>query len=216
MVIVVLSSGPYTIMSSSGLPTHLFETYAFYKQNTSSFIRWLSVHNKDAKERTSINSVKELLALANSVIAKQVTVPVELFHNLGKTIRARTRVSRFFRNAGKNEELEALSSHEFFTQALQQIHGDLRELMQKSRNSASPIDEHFVIENTNPFECLHWEECLKDKEEAQPIDRKNISSSRITGEICCPDHHRAAEKDEIGEFMAIALYLSVGSFHSRN
>lgn len=196
-------------MSSSGLPTHLFETYAYYKKNTSSFIRWLSAHNKDTKERSSIISVRELICLANTVISRRITVPVELFHNLGKTIRARTRVSRFFKSVARPEDREALLSHEYFTQALQQIHTDLRELTAKCKHSIRRPDDNALQGNANPFENLHWEDCLQDEKEAQPADRKRAPIQRITAESSGPSLSRRSEKDNIGEFMAIAIYLSV-------
>lgn len=202
-------------MSTTGLPTHLFETYAFYKKNTSSFIRWLSAHNKDARERSSISSVKELLCLANSVISKQVAVPLELYHTLGKTIRARTRVSRFFKRVARPEDHEALVSHEYFTQALQQIHGDLRTLIQNSKNFAGHPDDAIIKRNENPFELLHWEECLKDEDDCQLADQKHVPVPRITAESSDLNHSKGIERDNIGEFMAIALYLSVSLFHTQ-
>lgn len=196
-------------MSSSGLPAHLFETYAFYKKNTSFFIRWLSMHNKGTKERSSITSVKELICLADSVIEKQVPVPVDVFLNLEKVIRARTRVSRFFKTVARPENQEAHLSHEFFTRALQQIHGDLREMADKCKSSTRS-------ESANLFEYLHWDKSLEDEEEAQPVDHGHTPVQRITTESCCPNQSGGSEKDSVGEFMAISLYLFVSTLNAQS
>lgn len=201
-------------MSPVSLPGSLFDTYARYKLGTTAIIRWLSAHVEGTKERTYVNSVGELRHLANMVLVKHINVPTALLQDLRDTIRARMQVSNFFKSLTKPGDQEISSSHEHFTGTLIQIHGDLRRLSKESLQKASkesrttkaskpPTKTH-----SNVFEFLECDECICGEDD-EFIAEQDSFEARATPEyshICEP---KGIERDGIGDFMALAMYLSV-------
>lgn len=199
-------------MTPISLPGSLFDTYACYKKGTIAFIRWLSAHNDDAPERAFVNSVDELRYLANAVISKRVKIPAGLLRGLRQTIRARTRVSKFFKTLAESADQDVSSSHEHFTATLLQIHGDLQSLAQESQTSpatapTTPSKRPSKLPS-NLFECLKSDEDV-DSEDDLSLAEKCESPSGSVPECSRVNESKGSENDDIGHFMALAMYLSV-------
>ena len=208
-------------MSPISLPGSLFDTYARYKLGTTAIIRWLSAHVEGTKDRTHVNSVGELRYLANVVIVKHIKVPAGLLQDLKDTIRARIQVSNFFKSLAKPGDQEISSSHEHFTSTLVQIHGDLRRLSKESQTTPTTSEKATKESRTvakasktptkapsNVFEFLECDECLSGE-----VD-ESIANQGFKESSAAPEHShiselKRVERDGIGDFMALAMYLSV-------
>ena len=196
-------------MAPISLPGSLFDTYARYKKGTMAFIRWLSAHNEDFTERAYVNSVDELRYLADGVISKRIKIPANQLSGLGETIRARTRVSKFFKTLAQPGDQDITSSHEHFTNTLLQIHQDFHSLAQQSRTSptSTPTKPTSKLPS-NVFECLGSDECIDNDDELAVAERSE-SSTGMVAECSRANESKGGENDNIGEFMALAMYLSV-------
>lgn len=199
-------------MTPVSLPGSLFDTYACYKKGTIAFIRWLSAQDEDATERAYVNSVEELKYLANTVISKRIKIPAILLSSLKETIRARTRVSKFFKTLAKPGDQEMSSSHEHFTATLLNIYHDFHALTQPSRTSAASAPTRPAKPSSklpsNVFECLPADEC-KDGEDDFSVPEKSQSPSGSVPKCSRVNESKGSENDDIGAFMALAMYLSV-------
>lgn len=198
-------------MAPASLPGELFETYAFYKKGTIAFIRWLSEQSGEAKERASVNSVDELRYLAKKVISKHIEIPTSLLSDLRETVRARTFVSKFFKSLAKPGDRDICSSHEHFTTTLQQIYRDFLALTPKSPKSPATAPTTPTKRSklpANVFECLSSDEGVGSEDDCSVVEQCEARSGSV------PKCSRAKKSkktgnDNIGDFMALALYLSV-------
>lgn len=197
-------------MTPVSLPGSLFDTYACYKKGTIAFIRWLSAHNEDVTERAYVNSVDELRYLANTVILKRIQIPATLLSGLRETIRARTRVSKFFKTLAEPGDQDISSSHEHFTHTLLQIYRDFHSLTQQSRTSPTPTTPTQPTTKlpSNAFECLGSDECIGNDDDSS-VSEKSESSAGMVPECNRVKESKGSESDDIGDFMALAMYLSV-------
>ena len=197
-------------MSSAGLPSYLFDTYAFYKKSTSAFIQWLSLHSGRAEARAHINSTRDLIYMTEVCVKKRIKVPIDILQTLRRTIRARTRVGKFFKKLAPSEDNGGATSHEFFTGVLQQVYTDLRKVTEEAQATVSASEpEQFKLNNA--FGHLHTEDCPEDCTEDE---------DQISCEKCEKRAKRVARKkrlkvavnignDYVNEFMALSTYLLV-------
>lgn len=200
-------------MAPLSLPGSLFDTYACYKKGTISFIRWLSAHNADATERAYVKSVDELRYLANTVISKRVQIPADLLRGLRKTIRARTRISKYFKTLAEAGDQDVSSSHEHFTGTLLQIHRDLQSLIQASPTSPAAPSTTPTKRRSKPpanvFEYLNSDESFSSDDDLSGTEKCESPSGSVA-ECSRINEAKGSENDDIGDFMALAMYLSVG------
>ena len=208
-------------MSTAGLPSSLFDTYAFYKKSTTTIIQWLSVQSGRTKARHHIGSTRDLIYLTEAVVRNEIKVPNDILQVLRRTIRARTRVGKFFKKLAASKDDDAASSHEFFTSVLQRVYNDLRGLAEEEPESLT-TQECEKCRLSNAFEHLHTEscpedcldECLEreddgthegDEKQSRGICRQ---SRRMTRRI----RSRMAsnvENDYVNDFMTLSTYLLV-------
>lgn len=208
-------------MTTAGLPSALFDTYAFYKKSTTMIIQWLSVQGGRTKARNHIDSTRDLIHLTETVIKQQIRVPSHILQILRRTIRARTRVGKFFRKLAASEDDDAASSHEFFTSVLQRVYNDLRGLAEEEQGmSTSPESEQFKL--SNAFEHLHTEscpddcldECLEREDDRthEGIEQQSRGLSRQSRRMTRRIRSRIAssvENDYVNDFMTLSTYLLV-------
>ncbi|MCJ1467159.1 hypothetical protein MMC07_005781 [Pseudocyphellaria aurata] len=198
-------------MMSLSLPGSLFDTYSFYKKGTIAFIRWLSAQDKKAAGRAFVNSVDELRYLADAAIAKRVKIPAGVLSDLKETIRARTRVSKFFKALAKPSDQDVSSSHEYFTATLLQIHRDLTALTQQSRTASATAhttpNKSPPKRSANVFGCLECDDCIGNDNDWS-VGEKCASPSEVAPTCVLVNESAASTNDDIGEFMALAVYLS--------
>lgn len=199
-------------MTPVSLPASLFDTYASYKQGTIAFIRWLSVQSGDVKARATVNSVDELRYLAKKVISRRIEIPTSLLSDLRDTIRARTRVSNFFKTLAKSGDQDICSSHEHFTATLQQVYRDFHALTPKSLKSpaTAPTTPNKPRPKlpANVFECLSSDECAGSEDDWLAVEQCEAPSG-IVPKCSQVKESKGSENDDIGDFMALAMYLSV-------
>ncbi len=202
-------------MSPISLPGSLFDTYKCYKNGTTTFIRWLTAqeqeHDEGAPLRAYVKSVDELKLLANSVLSKRKKLPTSLSWGLRDTIYARTRVSKFFKSLAGPGDREITSSHEHFTRTLLQIYHDFQGLAKVAR--PPPSSEKSLKRPSNVFEFLGFDDCVSSEDD-QPVLKDHRNHSRRVFacgcvEECCSNDSTVPGNDNIGEFMALAMYLSV-------
>lgn len=210
-------------MSSAGLPSSLFDTYAFYKKSTTTIIQWLSAHGGRAKARNHIDSTRDLIYLTDTVIKKQIKVPNDILQILKKTIRARARVGKFFKKLAASEDDDAASSHEFFTSVLQRVYNDLRGLAEEEQEvPITPEREQFKL--TNAFAHLHTENCpddclddcleCKDDIPHQGSKKHSRGLSRQSRRVTRTIRSKLAsnvDNDYVNVFMTLSTYLLVRS-----
>ena len=208
-------------MSTAGLPSSLFDTYAFYKKSTTTIIQWLSDQSGRTKARYHIDSTRDLFSLTETVVKKQIKVPNHILQTLRRTIRARARVGKFFKKLASSKEDDGASSHEFFTSVLQRVYNDLRGLAEEDQEIlTTPDREHFQLSNV--FEHLHTESCPEDclddclKCEDDRAHEGNKKQSKGT-----PRHSRGISRtmrskiesnvgnDYVNDFMTLSTYLLV-------
>lgn len=197
-------------MSPINLPAFLFDTYARYKNGTITFIRWLSSHasENDSSERPDVKSVDELRSLAENVLERRIKMPSSISCTLRETIRDRTQVSKFFKTLAFPGDNRLTSSHEHFTRTLQHIFYDFEALSKKSRPPPTRVLTSVVSRPSNIFEFLGSDGCLSDDEQSSLEAYNKTSPQKILG-CGCVSHFPELEIDKIGEFMALAMYLSV-------
>lgn len=208
-------------MSPAGLPSSLFDTYAFYKKSTTTIIQWLSVQGGRATARNHIDSTRDLIYLTETVIKNQIKVPNHILQILRRTIGARTRVAKFFKKLAASEDDDAASSHEFFTNILQRIYNDLRGLAEEEQEVLNPQDRE-QVKLSNTFEHLHTENCPEDclddclecENDISLVGNRNpprgISrqSRRMTRRIRSKIAS-SIENDYVNDFMTLSTYLMV-------
>lgn len=197
-------------MAPINLPAFLFDTYASYKNGTITFIRWLSSNasENDASERSDVKSVDELRSLAENVLARRIKMPSNLSWTLRETIRDRTQVSKFFKTLAFPGDNYATSSHEYFTRTLQHIFYDFEALSKTSRPPLTRALTSVVSRSSNIFEFLCSDGCVSDDEQSSLEDYNKTSPQKIL-DCGCVSHFPELENDKIGEFMGLAMYLSV-------
>lgn len=207
-------------MSPVGLPGSLFDTYARYKLGTTAIIRWLSEQVEGTKERTYVNSVGDLRHLANMVTMKHIKAPAGVLQDLQDTIHARMEVSNFFKSLAEPGEREISSSHEHFTGILIQIHGDLRRLAKEfqiapatsdkgiNRSRSAKIPRALPKTLSNVFECLNCDECIYSEDDEFNAEQRSVETHKRR-EYSHISASKGTERDGIGDFMALAMYLSV-------
>lgn len=197
-------------MAPINLPAFLFDTYASYKNGTIIFIRWLSSHasEDDASERPYVKSVDELRSLAENVLARRIKMPSSLSWTLKETIRDRTQVSKFFKTLAFPGDNDVTSSHEHFTSTLQRIFYDFEALSKTSRPPTARALTSVVSRPSNIFEFLGSDGCISDDEQSVLEDYNRTPPQNIL-DCGCVSHFPELENDKIGEFMDLAMYLSV-------
>lgn len=197
-------------MAPISLPASLFDTYASYKSGTMTFIRWLSSHasGNDTSERQYVKSVDELRCLAENVLASRVKMPSSLSWTLRETIRDRTRVSKFFKTLAFPGDNGVTSSHEHFTLTLQHIFYDFEALSKPSRPPPPRALTSVVSKPSNIFEFLGSDGCISDDEPSVLEDYSRTPPQKML-DCGCVSHFPELENDKIGEFMGLAMYLSV-------
>lgn len=201
-------------MAPIGLPASLFDTYASYKSGTMTFIRWLSSYasENDTSARHYVKSVDELRCLAETVLARRVKLPSSLSCTLRETIRDRTRVSKFFKTLAFPGDNRVTSSHEHFTLTLQHIFYDFEALSKPSRPPAprpAPRALTSVVSKpSNIFEFLASDGCVSD-DEPSVLEEYSRTPPQKMLDCGCVSHFPELENDKIGEFMGLAMYLSV-------
>lgn len=208
-------------MSTAGLPGSLFDTYAFYKKSTTTIIQWLSAHSSRTKARNHIDSTRDLIYLTEAVVKNQIKVPNDILQILRKTIRARTRVGKFFKKLAASKEDDAASSHEFFTSVLQRVYNDLRGLAEEEPETPT-TPECDQCRLSNAFEHLHTESCPEDcldeylereedgTHEGSEKHSRGIyqQSKRMTRRIRSRMESNV-ENDYVNDFLTLSTYLLV-------
>lgn len=197
-------------MAPINLPAFLFDTYASYKNGTITFIRWLSSHasENDASERPDVKSVDELRSLAENVLARRIKMPSSISWTLRETIRDRTQVSKFFKTLAFPGDNRVTSSHEHFTRTLQHIFYDFEALSKTSRPPPTRVLTSVVSRPSNIFEFLGSDGCISDDDQPSFEDYNRTPPQKIL-DCGCVSHFPELENDKIGEFMGLAMYLSV-------
>lgn len=143
-------------------------------------------------------------------IKERIKVPNDILQNLRKTIRARTRVGKFFKNAAASEDHGGVTSHEFFTGVLQQVYTDLRKVAKEAQDTPITLErEPFRLNNA--FEHLHTEDfpedCTEDEDKisCEECEKQQKGATR-------KNRFKVAvniENDYVNEFMALSTYLLV-------
>lgn len=209
-------------MSTAGLPSSLFDTYAFYKKSTTTIIQWLSVQSGRTKARNHIDCTRDLIHLTQTVIKTKVKVPNDILQILSRTIRARTRVGKFFKKLAASKGDDAASSHEFFTSVLQRVYNDLRGLAEEEQETpTTPECEQCRL--SNAFEHLHTESCPEDCLDEcleREDDRTHEANEKQSRGICRQSRRMTrrirskmasnVESDYVNGFMTLSTYLLVG------
>lgn len=198
-------------MAPINLPAFLFDTYASYKNGTITFIRWLSSHaseKDDASERPYVKSVDELRCLAESVLARRIKMPSSLSWTLRETIRDRTQVSKFFKTLAFPGDNGVTSSHEHFTRTLQHIFYEFEALSKTCRPPPTRALTSAVSRPSNIFEFLGSDGYISDDEQSVLEDYNRTPPQKVL-DCGCVSHFPELENDKIGEFMGLAIYLSV-------
>ena len=195
-------------MASNGLPGSLFEFYAFYKKGTRALISWLSANGTNVTERTYVKSVEELKYLANTVISRRIQMSASLLRDLKDTVRARTRVSKFFKSLAKPGDQEQTSSHEYFTATLLQIHEEFQQLAKSAKTSSVSSPVTSTKPPSNVFEHLQNDK-RTNNDHGSPTSPRRVTPTESVDQPSRPDEVSRMKSDDIGEFMALAMYLSV-------
>lgn len=160
-----------------------------------------------------MRSVDELKCLAENVLARRVKMPSSLSWTLRETIRDRTRVSKFFKTLAFPGDNGLTSSHEHFTLTLRLIFCDFEALSKTSRPPPPRALTSVVSKPSNIFEFLGSDGCISDDEQSVLEDYNSTPPQKML-DCGCFSHFPELENDNIGEFMGLAMYLSVCPSHN--
>ncbi|KAL8934321.1 MAG: hypothetical protein Q9216_005970 [Gyalolechia sp. 2 TL-2023] len=117
---------------------HFFDIYVQYKKDTRAIIRWLLSHQQADHVRPQDLSVRDLLAIADRICTKAVTMPDVIAFHFRQAIAARTYLSKIFRRASKEDAVSAATeNHEFFTSSLTKIYTDLCKCCAKPKDDCN-------------------------------------------------------------------------------
>ncbi|KAL8933478.1 MAG: hypothetical protein Q9211_005759 [Gyalolechia sp. 1 TL-2023] len=98
------------------MAVHLFDVYVQYKKDTRAIILWLLSHQQTDHVRSQKLSVRDLLAIAECICAKAITMPDIIAFHFRQAIAARNYLSKIFRKASTEKTVAAATeNHEFFT-----------------------------------------------------------------------------------------------------
>ncbi|KAF2101264.1 hypothetical protein NA57DRAFT_72706 [Rhizodiscina lignyota] len=145
------------VMSTVTLSKDLFDVYESYKKATIQVIRWLSRNSGCDYERGYLSSINELRYFADYVILNQIEIPDDLIRVFRLAIRARKRLTCFYKRKGADND--STEAHVYFNETFESVFHDLNHCRRRSLSSCSSTNSidassQMVVESANLYSCL--------------------------------------------------------------
>lgn len=149
------------VLLPTSLSRDLFDVYADYKKSTNEVIRWLSRHSDGCEERSYLSSIRELRYFADCVIRKSISIPDELLSTFRQAIRARKRLTKFYKECTGADQ-GSTETHTYFNETFEGVFKDLCQFCRRVSCHCAEVDTEQSQELSNRYSALSDRTDLED------------------------------------------------------